>query len=68
LSLEAANLPPRTIRARIDDGTLFAAFLAPGHAHGRGEHHPGHVEAFIAAELECTLPSSAVTPYRSLRR
>lgn len=51
LHLEAANLPPRTIRAYTDDGALFAAFLADkGMPTVAGNIRCEHVEAFIAAE------------------
>jgi site-specific recombinase XerD len=69
LHLEAANLSPRTVRAYTDDGAMFARFLAD---HGMPTAVAGirreHVEAFIAAELERTAPSSAATRYRSLQQ
>ena len=69
LHLEAANLSPRTIRAYTDDAALFVAFLArQGMPTAAGSIHREHVEAFIAAELERTAPSSAATRYRSLQQ
>jgi site-specific recombinase XerD len=69
LSLEAANLSPRTVRAYTDDGALFVAFLGrQGMPTAAGSITREHVEAFIAAELERTLPSSAATRYRSLQQ
>jgi site-specific recombinase XerC len=69
LHLEAANLSPRTIRAYTDDGALLAAFLADkGMPTVAGNIRREHVEAFIAAELERTAPSSAATRYRSLQQ
>src|SRR5215471_12528023 len=69
LHLEASNLSPRTIRAYTDDGTLLAAFLArQGMPTAVAGIRREHVEAFIAAELERTAPSSAATRYRSLQQ
>ena len=69
LHLEAANLSPRTVRAYTDDGALFARFLADhGMPTAVAGIHREHVEAFIAAELERTSPSSAATRYRSLQQ
>jgi site-specific recombinase XerC len=69
LHLEAANLSPRTIRAYTDDGALLAAFLADrGMPTVADNIRREHVEAFIAAELERTAPSSAATRYRSLQQ
>ena len=65
LHLEASNLSPRTIRAYTDDGALFAAFLAhQGMPTSVASIRRDHVEAFIAAELVRTAPSSAATRYR----
>jgi hypothetical protein len=67
LHLEASNLSPRTIRAYTDDGALLAAFLIrKGMPTTVANIRREHVEAFIAAELERTAPSSAATRYRSL--
>jgi site-specific recombinase XerD len=69
LHLEASNLSPRTIRAYTDDGALLAAFLArKGMPTTVASIRREHVEAFIAAELERTAPSSAATRYRSLQQ
>ena len=69
LHLEASNLSPRTIRAYTDDGALFAAFLArQGMPTAVASIRREHVEAFIAAELARTAPSSAATRYRSLQQ
>lgn len=69
LHLEAANLSPRTIRAYTDDGALFARFLAArGMPTAVASIRREHVEAFMAAELERTAPSSAATRYRSLQQ
>ena len=69
LHLEASNLSPRTIRAYTDDGALFAAFLARrGMPSAVASIRREHVEAFIAAELARTAPSSAATRYRSLQQ
>ena len=69
LHLEAANLSPRTIRAYTDDAALFVTFLArQGMPTAARSIHREHVEAFIAAELERTAPSSAATRYRSLQQ
>ena len=69
LSLEAANLSPRTIRAYTDDGALLVRFLAAmGMPTVASNIRREHVEAFIAAELERTAPASAATRYRSLQQ
>jgi hypothetical protein len=69
LSLEAANLSPRTIRAYTDDGTLLVRFLtAKGMPTVVSNIHREHVEAFIAAELDRTAPASAATRYRSIQQ
>jgi len=69
LHLEASNLSPRTIRAYTDDGALFATFLArQGMPTSVASIRREHVEAFIAAELVRTAPSSAATRYRSLQQ
>lgn len=69
LHLEASNLSPRTIRAYTDDGALLAAFLArKGMPTVVASIRREHVEAFIAAELARTAPSSAATRYRSLQQ
>jgi site-specific recombinase XerD len=69
LHLEASNLSPRTIRAYTDDGARFAAFLArQGMPTAVASIRREHVEAFIAAELVRTAPSSAATRYRSLQQ
>jgi site-specific recombinase XerC len=69
LHLEAAKLSPRTIRAYTDDGALLVAFLArQGMPIAARSIRREHVEAFIAAELERTAPSSAATRYRSLQQ
>jgi site-specific recombinase XerD len=69
LHLEAANLSARTIRAYTDDTALFARFLADrGMPTSAAGIHREHVEAFIAAELVRTAPSSAATRYRSLQQ
>ena len=69
LSLEAANLSPRTIRAYTDDCALLARFLAAmGMPTAVSNIRREHVEAFIAAELERTAPASAATRYRSLQQ
>src|SRR5579859_7834777 len=69
LSLEAANLSPRSIRAYTDDGAAFAKFLAAkGMPTVVGNIRREHVEAFIAAELDRTAPASAATRYRSLQQ
>jgi site-specific recombinase XerD len=69
LHLEAANLSARTIRAYTDDGTMFARYLvAQGMPTAAGSIRREHIEAFIAAELERTAPSSAATRYRSLQQ
>ena len=69
LHLEASNLSPRTIRAYTDDGALLAAFLArQGMPTAVASIRREHVEAFIAAELARTAPSSAATRYRSLQQ
>jgi integrase len=69
LHLEAANLSARTIRAYTDDTALFARFLADrGMPTTAAGIHREHVEAFIAAELVRTAPSSAATRYRSLQQ
>ena len=69
LHLEAANLSPRTIRAYTDDGAIFVAFLVrQGMPSAVRSIRREHVEAFIVAELERTLPSSAATRYRSLQQ
>ena len=69
LHLEASNLSPRTIRAYTDDAALFAAFLArQGMPTAVASIRREHVEAFIAAELVRTAPSSAATRYRSLQQ
>ena len=69
LHLEASNLSPRTIRAYTDDGALLAAFLVRrGMPTAIASIRREHVEAFIAAELERTAPSSAATRYRSLQQ
>jgi site-specific recombinase XerC len=69
LHLEAANLSARTIRAYTDDGALFGRFLVDhGMPTAVASICRGHVEAFIAAELERTAPSSAATRYRSLQQ
>ena len=69
LHLEASNLSPRTIRAYTDDGALLATFLArQGMPTAVASIRREHVEAFIAAELERTAPSSAATRYRSLQQ
>jgi site-specific recombinase XerD len=67
--LEASNLSPRTIRADTDDGAVLAAFLArQGMPTAVASIRREHVEAFIAAELERTAPSFAVTRDRSLQQ
>ena len=69
LHLEASNLSPRTIRAYTDDGAMFVAFLArQGMPTAVASIRREHVEAFIAAELTRTAPSSAATRYRSLQQ
>lgn len=69
LHLEASNLSPRTIRAYADDGALFAALPArQGMPTAVASIRREHVEAFIAAELARTKPSSAATRYRSLQQ
>jgi hypothetical protein len=68
LSLEAANLSPRTIRAYTDDGALLARFLTPkGMPTAASNIRREHVEAFIAAELDRTAPAATATRYRSLQ-
>jgi hypothetical protein len=68
LSLEAANLSPRTIRAYTDDGALPARFLTPkGMPTAASNIRREHVEAFIAAELDRTAPAPTATRYRSLQ-
>jgi site-specific recombinase XerC len=62
-------MSPRTIRAYTDDAALFAAFLADkGMPTAAASIRREHVEAFIAAKLERTAPSSAATRYRSLQQ
>src|SRR5438067_13402171 len=69
LSLEAANLSPRTVRAYTNDGTLLVRFLAAvGMPTVAGNIRREHIEAFIAAELDRTAPASAATRYRSLQQ
>jgi site-specific recombinase XerC len=69
LHLEASNLSPRTIRACTNDGALLAVFLAhQGMPTAAASIRREHVEAFIAAELMRTAPSSAATRYRSLQQ
>lgn len=69
LHLEAANLWPRTIRTYADDGTLPAAFLTrQGMLIAVASIRREHVEAFMAAELARTAPSSAATRYRLLQQ
>ena len=69
LHLEASNLSPRTIRAYTDDGALLVVFLTrQGMPTAAASIRREHVEAFIAAELERTAPSSAATRYRSLQQ
>ena len=69
LHLEASNLSPRTIRAYTDDGALLVGFLArQGMPTAAASIRREHVEAFIAAELARTAPSSAATRYRSLQQ
>jgi integrase len=69
LHLEAANLSPRTVRGYTDDSTLFAAFpIDKGMPTAVASIKREQVEAFIAAELARTSPSSAATRYRSLQQ
>ena len=69
LHSEASNLSPRTIRPYTDDGVLLAAFLArQGMPTAVASIRREHVEAFIAAELARTAPSSPATRYRSLQQ
>lgn len=69
LHLEAANLSPRMVRGYTDDCALFAAFLIDkGMPTAVASIKREHVEAFIAAELARTSPSSAATRYRSLQQ
>ena len=60
LTLEAANLSPRTIRAYTDDGALLARSLAAtGMPTVASNIRREHVEAFIAAELDRGRPQQA---------
>jgi site-specific recombinase XerD len=69
LHLAAANLSPRSIRAYTDDGKFFLTFLTvQGMPTAAASIRREHVEAFIAAELQRTKPSSAATRYRSLQQ
>ena len=69
IDLEAANLPPSTIRTYADDGALFAAFFADkGIPTVAASIRREHVEAFIVAEPGRTAPSSAATRFRLLQQ
>jgi len=69
LSLRSANRSPMTLRSYLDAVERLRKFLeANGMPLDIGRIQKGHIEAFIADQMETCSPAAATVRYRSLQQ